>query len=832
MTRTRRDITLVVDGREVEAVEGTMLVDAAKHGDVEIPVFCYEPKLGPPVGACRMCLVEIEGIPKLQTACSTPVRDGMVVYTQTDQVKEAQSAVVEFLLVNHPLDCPVCDKGGECPLQDIAMGWGPGRSRFTDPKRHFEKPLPLSPLIAIDRERCILCYRCVRFSQEVSEDEQLQLLDRGDRSYVGTFDDRPYVAPFHGNITELCPVGALTSYTYRFRARPWDIEQAGSICTLCPSQCNVAFTVRDEQVKRVLARDNPEVDDGWLCDKGRYGFEMLAGEARIDRPAVRSAGNSQPVAWPQAVEKAAAGLRAAGPATAALVGDASNEEGYLLQRILRDALESPHLDSRSGGGPERAALLRLAHPELSVRTAAIDEADAILVLGTDPLHAAPILDLRIRKAVRRTGTRLAVAGERPSALDGGATAATRFPPGGAAQFLTELNGALDGSESAVAGDVAEVLRGAERVVIVWGERIGRGPEGTAAIDSLLELAKTLGLADTDGSGLLEVPDITNARGLREVGCVPDAEPGLTETTSGMGAAEIRDALESGDLKSVLLFGVDPLRDLPDPEAWKRALSNADHVIAFSLLSNATTASADVLFPLESHAEKDGTVTHPDGRLQRLRPSASRPGDVRPGWQVLADLSAALGHETGVSSAPEALAAVADAVPFYAGITDSEIGGRGIRWQEREAASALPAGGGDGTPEGLSERGPADRSDDEDSPRDTSARGGAVGGSNGRLLLGTYRDLWAGPVTEHNPALRFLAPEQRVEVSPADAERLGVEQGDEVTVGQNGSSVRARVAIRERMDEGVCFLIEGTADENGNALVGEGPVEVEIAKATE
>ncbi len=264
-----------------------MLHDAAKRGDVEIPVFCYEPKLGEPVGACRMCLVEIEGMPKLQTSCSTPVRDGMVVHTRTDQVKGAQSAVVEFLLVNHPLDCPVCDKGGECPLQDISMGWGPGKSRFTDQKRHFQKPIELSPLIAIDRERCILCYRCVRFSQEVAEDEQLQLLERGDRSFVGTFDDRPYIAPFHGNITELCPVGALTSYTYRFRARPWDIEQAGSVCTLCPSQCNVSFTVRDEQVKRVLGRDNAEVDDGWLCDRGRYGFEMFASEERIDGPRLK-----------------------------------------------------------------------------------------------------------------------------------------------------------------------------------------------------------------------------------------------------------------------------------------------------------------------------------------------------------------------------------------------------------------------------------------------------------------------------------------------------------------------------------------------------------------
>ena len=225
----QRYVTFEIDGREVTAPEGSMLVDAAKYGDVEIPVFCYEPKLGQPVGACRMCLVEIEGMPKLQTACSTAVKDGMVVVTTSEQVKRAQNAVVEFLLVNHPLDCPVCDKGGECPLQDISYGWGAGRSRFIEPKRHFKKPIELSPLVAIDRERCILCYRCVRFSQEISEDYQLVFLERGDHTYVGTHDGRPYVGPFAGNITELCPVGALTNTTYRFRARPWDIEAAGSV---------------------------------------------------------------------------------------------------------------------------------------------------------------------------------------------------------------------------------------------------------------------------------------------------------------------------------------------------------------------------------------------------------------------------------------------------------------------------------------------------------------------------------------------------------------------------------------------------------------------------
>ncbi len=816
MSAKSREVTIVVDGREITAIEGEMLHDACRKGDVEIPVFCYEPKLGAPVGACRMCLVEIEGIPKLQTSCSTPVRDGMVVHTRTDQVKETQNAVVEFLLVNHPLDCPVCDKGGECPLQDISMGWGPGKSRVTDPKRHFEKPLPLSPLVALDRERCILCYRCVRFSQEVAEDAQLQLLERGDRTYVGTFDDRPYIAPFHGNITDLCPVGALTSYTYRFRARPWDIEQAGSVCTLCPSQCNVRLTVRDEQVKRVLARDNPEVDDGWLCDRGRYGFGMFAAEERVSGPRLRS---GEEICWEEAIASAAEALHTADGASAAIVGDASNEEGYLIQRLLREALGSPHIDSRISGGPARETLLQLSRPELSARVRDIDEADAILVVGTDPLHSSPILDLRIRKAMRRNGARLAVATDHPMALDGGAEAATRYAPGGATLFLSELAACLRlASEGGAAAPVADVLRGAESVVVVWGERIGR--EGEGALRALLDVATTLGLAGKERSGLLEIPELANARGLREVGCLPDAGPGLGEATAGKSSEEIRAALESGELRSVVLFGVDPLRDFPDTDAWERALDAAGHVIAFSMFENATTAKADIVFPLETHAEKDGTVTHPDGRLQRVRPSASRPGDIRPNWGVLAELSLALGHDTGISSQPSALEALTDAVPFYAGIDDAAIAGRGIRWQDRDAASSLPAGAsGTGSPDALSRRVSGDPV--PDAPPAAS--------SSGKLTLGTYRDLWAGPITELNPPLKFLQPQQRVEVSVADATRLGLKTGDKVSVAQNGTSVQARVAVKERMSDGVCFLIEGTSEGNANGLLNSAAVAVTIEK---
>ncbi|HEX6782533.1 MAG TPA: NADH-quinone oxidoreductase subunit NuoG [Solirubrobacterales bacterium] len=825
-----REVTITIDGREVAAVEGEMLHDAARKGDVEIPYFCYEPKLGDPVGACRMCLVEIEGIPKLQTSCSTPVREGMVVHTRTEQVKEAQSAVVEFLLVNHPLDCPVCDKGGECPLQDISYGWGPGRSRVIDEKRHFEKPIELSPLVAIDRERCILCYRCVRFSQEVAEDAQLQLIERGDRTYVGTFDDRPYVAPFHGNITDICPVGALTSYTYRFRARPWDIEHAGSVCTLCPSQCNVSFTVRDEKVKRVIARDNHEVDDGWLCDRGRYGFEMFDAPERVRGPRLKGG----EAGWDEAIAKAAEGLRAAsrgrrgwssadnsgeGPArttpassgVAAIVGDASNEEGFLLQRIVREALGSAHVDSRPSRGPRADVLRQLAEPAISARVRDIDEADAILVLGTDPLHSSPILDLRVRKAIRRNGAKLVVATERPTALDGGAEAIARYAPGQAAHFASELASAIGGAEN-VASPVAETLREADTVVVIWGERIAR-EDGAA--EALLDVAKATGMADSDGAGLLEIPDTTNARGLREAGCLPDAGPGLSETAAGMSTEEIRNALVSGEITSLILFGVDPLRDFPDTPAWEEALTAADFVVSFSMHENATTAKADVVLPLETHAEKDGTVTHPDGRLQRVRPSASRPENVLPNIIVLSQLASKLGLDTGIDSQPTAFKALTDAVSFYAGIADADLGGRGLRWQDRN------------TPELHQLVHPADRQ--VDAVRERGSVEMPSGSADGELTLGTYRDLWAGPITELNPPLRFLTPHQRLEISPRDAQRLDLKNGEAVRVSQNGNAIDAAVLIKERIAPGTVFLAEGVSGANANGLLNGGSVQVEIEK---
>jgi NADH-quinone oxidoreductase subunit G len=518
-------VTFSIDGREVSAPEGSMLVDGAKYGDVEIPVFCYEPKLGQPVGACRMCLVEIEGIPKLQTACSTPVKDGMVVHTQTERVHSAQRAVVEFLLINHPLDCPVCDKGGECPLQDITYGWGPGTSRFIEPKRHFKKPLELSPLVAIDRERCILCYRCVRFSQEIAEDYQLVLLERGAHSFVGTFDGHPYVAPFSGNIIELCPVGALTSRAYRFRARPWDIESGGTICTMCPAQCNVSLTVRDDRVMRVMDREHDEVDDGWLCDKGRFAYQHVHSDERIVTPLVREGTELMPASWEKALAAASGAVKKAGPKTAVLAGgETSNEEAFLLAKLMRE-LGSGNVAARPGGELPAGTARALADPALQASVPDLEFAHGVLLLGCDPIDDAPVWDLRLRKGMRRRGVALAVASARPTALDPSAAAILRHAPGASEGLLVALDAALGddtgtlGGAATAAGtnaqsvrDLAAWLRGVgEDLVIVYGE--GALTEQGAA--ALLNLAGRLGLRGREGAGLLEIPSSANGRGLRK-----------------------------------------------------------------------------------------------------------------------------------------------------------------------------------------------------------------------------------------------------------------------------------------------------------------------------
>jgi NADH-quinone oxidoreductase subunit G len=396
-------VTITIDGRQVQVSKGLGLVEAALYAGIEIPVFCYEPRLGPPVGACRMCLCEIEpGPPKPQAACTLTAQDGMVVKTArtSEKARIAQNATLEFILVNHPLDCPVCDKGGECPLQDLTFRYGPGNTRMTFPKRTFDKPIPVSPLIALDRERCILCYRCTRFSELVAEDGQLVAVNRGAQSMIATFEDEPYRAHFSGNVIELCPVGALTSTQYRFEARPWEIQNVPSVCGMCPVGCNVNATTREGKVKRILSRNHHEIDQGWLCDKGRFAFTHLRAEDRLTDPLLRVRKRGfEEVSWERALDEAERLLREAeGRIVTALSGSETVEQAYALAKLMRRGLAS-----HGAMLPEEISddLDAWRRPLSSIR-----DADVVMVLGDAPVvERAPIVELWIKEA-RRKGARV------------------------------------------------------------------------------------------------------------------------------------------------------------------------------------------------------------------------------------------------------------------------------------------------------------------------------------------------------------------------------------------------------------------------------------------
>ena len=571
-------VKVTVDDRTVEVPKGTGIVETAAAAGIEIPVFCYEPRLGAPAGACRMCLVEVEGVPKLQAGCTLTAQDGMVVKTAQSSAKAAQgqNATLEFILVNHPLDCPVCDKGGECPLQDLTFRYGPGRTRMTFAKRTFEKPIPVSPLIALDRERCILCYRCTRFSSDIAEDGQLVAVNRGALSQIATFEDEPYRAAFSGNVIELCPVGALTSTQYRFEARPWEIQNVPTVCGLCPVGCNVTATTREGKVKRILSRNHPEVDGGWLCDKGRFTFPYLYADDRIVAPLkrVRRLGFDQ-ISWDEVLGEAERLLRGAqGRIVTALSGSEPVELAYALGRLLRGGL-----------GAHNAVLPEATSDALhafSVPLSAIAEAQLVVVVGDDRVvDRAPIVDLWLKAAGRR-GTEvitISPAGD------------VQVDPGAAARVCRELAGP--------AHELGTRLRESERAILIWS---GSGGGGGAR---LAELAHALGFEDKPGCGAFHLPATANARGVAE------AWAAASDEEQGESPEPIALLIVSGDDAAA------------DPSV--RALAErADAVIALTMFHGLSVGWADLVLPATGALERDGTLQNLEGRLQRLRRAVMPP----------------------------------------------------------------------------------------------------------------------------------------------------------------------------------------------------------------
>jgi NADH-quinone oxidoreductase subunit G len=615
-------VTLTIDDRQVEVAKGTGLVETAAAAGIEIPVFCYEPRLGPAVGACRMCLVEVEGLPKLQAGCTLTAQDGMVVRTTATSPKaaEGQNATLEFILVNHPLDCPVCDKGGECPLQDLTFRYGPGNTRMDFAKLTFEKPIPISPLIALDRERCILCYRCTRFSSDVAEDNQLIARNRGAYTEIATFGDDPYAAPFSGNVVELCPVGALTSTQYRFRARPWEIQNVPTVCGLCPVGCNISATTREGKVQRVLSRNHPEIDGGWICDKGRFAHPHLTSEDRITQPLVRGELGLEPVSWETALDRVAELLGAArGHIATALSGSETIEQAYALGRLLRGGV-----GAHSAMLPEStSSALDAFRAPLSV----IGSAELVVVVGDEAVaDRAPIVDLWIKQA-RRNGASVVVVG--PSG-DVPATA------GAAAAALHELVDAQS--------DLGARLRASDRAVLVWS---GPGGGGGAR---LAEVAHALGFEGKEGCGVFHLPSAPNARG----------------AATAWSVAADEDEQDPEPLQLLVVSGDDAAAS----PGVRSLAERADAVIAITMFHELAVGWADVVLPATAALEREGTFMNLEGRLQELRPAVIAPVPDELTW------IAALATRFGVQVSPHA-AVVFDelAERLYEGFGHAEMGER-------------------------------------------------------------------------------------------------------------------------------------------------------------
>jgi NADH-quinone oxidoreductase subunit G len=678
-------VTITINGVDHEVESGERLIVAAERVGEIIPRFCHHEKLEP-VGKCRMCLVEVEG-PRgkaLVPSCTLPVTDGMVVDTESAVVKKAQEGVLEFLLINHPLDCPICDKGGECPLQDQTMAWGPGESRFIEEKRTFPKPIHVSDIVLLDRERCVLCDRCTRVADDIAGDPLLVFQDRGNHVQIQTFPDEPFSSYFSGNTVQLCPVGALTSVDYRFKARPWDLEHRTSVSLVDTVHSTIDAQTSRGKIIRVYGVENDAVNEGWLSDKDRFIFSAVHSDERVTSPMSRSTDEFTEASWGWALDEVAAKLGSFLPSEVGSIGGANNtnEEAFTLGTFMRTVVGSPHIDAQLGDGldPHFAAAVT---PRATISD--IDRAATIFVWGPDLKETHPVLYLRVRKAVRN-GATLVVATPAGSGLDGIASHVVRYRAGSGADTLRKL--------SAGDGDLAQARAALEEGPVV--AVVGRS---SLAEDARLAEAVAAFARPLPGATLMPLLHRANVFGALDMGLAPNLLPGRVSTSDASGAAAIEqqlghlpsdpgrstmemfEAVVAGEMKAIILVGADPVRDGPDPDLAARALDAAEFVVAVDAFVTDSSRHADVFLPAAVWGEVDGTATNLEGRVQRIRPSIPPIGRARPLNAILDDLAVRMGVELGAAKSHEVAARIAAVAPAYAGVThdylEFEVGDAGV-----------------------------------------------------------------------------------------------------------------------------------------------------------
>ncbi|MEY2426874.1 MAG: NADH-quinone oxidoreductase subunit, partial [Actinomycetota bacterium] len=722
-------VPVTIDGKLVYADKGELLIAAAERTGTYIPRFCYHDRLRP-VGMCRMCLVEVDSGrgPMLSPACLVECAPDMKVETKSEKALKAQDGVIEFLLVNHPLDCPVCDKGGECPLQDQTIAFGPGETRMVEEKRHREKPIPLSDLVLLDRERCILCDRCTRFADEVAGDPLISFIKRGVETEVNTFPTDPFASYFSGNTVQLCPVGALTAKPYRFSARPWDLDAAESTCTTCAVGCRIAVQSQGRELSRYLGIDSDPVNHGWLCDKGRFAYEAINNVgSRVTAPLVRKHGELVEVGWGEALAAAAKGIKDAtdrhGPGSVGIIGGArlTNEDAFAWAKLARDVIKTPNVDCQLDDGLPAALALGLPR-------ATIDEAcsaPVVVLMAPDLKQELPVLFLRLREAVISGATKLIEITPAATSMTPFAASSHMYRPGEAAAAAATV--AAEISQAAASGGTEQ-----PGAVVILGR-----PSTAEAPNFVSDAALVLNA---------KLPGVKFLSALRRANVHGALGAGLTPAADGMDTGAMLRSAANGQLAALVLLGADPAIDVPDASLAQRGLAGAGFTIAIDSSVSSSSSRADVVLPAAAFAERAGTTTNIEGRVTRLSQKVTPPGVAWADWMIATELAAALGGDLGFETLEDVAAA--------AGTDGDAVSGDGSVLAPSINAGSLPV-----TPE---------------------IPVPALDAYSLRLVAG-HMLYDHGSAVAASPSLANLVKPVVMRANPRDLDRLGVSTGSQVRV---------------------------------------------------
>ncbi|MBI4934794.1 MAG: NADH-quinone oxidoreductase subunit NuoG [Actinobacteria bacterium] len=731
-------VNITINGVPHVARKGQLVIDAAADAGEYIPRFCYHERMTP-VGKCRMCLVECDSGrgPAVTVSCMVPVAPDMKVDTESPTTKRMQEGILELLLANHPLDCPVCDKGGECPLQDQAFSHGPGESRYVEEKRHYEKPIAISDLVFLDRERCILCDRCTRFADEVAGDALIHFNSRGNNTHITTFPDEPFASYFSGNTVQICPVGALTAKPYRFKARPWDLAQQESTCTTCSVGCRTVVQTSRDELLRVMGVDSDPVNHGWLCDRGRFDFESVKSEHRVQQPLVRVGADLQPATWNSAIAAAAAliteALAAGGAGSVAVLGGArgTNEDAFAWARLGHEVIGTPNVYAQMGDGLP-AGLLALPRATIDQMASAA----TVVLLGPDLKEELPVLYLRLRAAAEKGRTRVIEFAPRHTGLTSYAWKHIGYEPGTQVQAM----------KSALADEAVAAQLAAGPVVVVAG-RANLAESSAATVAAVREV-----LAAVPGATVLPAFRRGNVVGALQVGMRP--RPGGLDTRGTLQAAA------AGKIECLVLVGADPLSDFPDTDLARRGLAGATRIIAVDTFVTESAARANVVLAASAYAEKSGTHTNLEGRVTSLAAAVTPAGNCRADWMIAADLALELGTDLGYGSVADVTSDIAAKVAGHAGVTPDAVAGDGV----------------------LAEVNPQ-----LDPMNQVEVQVGERNAYEYRLVVS--RVLYDQAVgTAMSPSLAHLTRASAVHLHPLDIERVGTTDGARVKVSSTRTSV--------------------------------------------